>query len=123
MDSISFSDLFNRFCPRYRTVPLTISPGGTGINFKTESMLTDFPQPLSPTTASVSPSSTWNEIPLTAYTVPSGVWKRVIRSLTSRSEVILSDCPAVRIESITQPIAQKIDAQHGYKYKQPWKKP
>ena len=37
--------------------PLAISPGGMGIRRRIDSMVTDLPQPLSPTTARVSPSS------------------------------------------------------------------
>ena len=38
--------------------PPAISPGGRGISPSTAIMLTDLPQPLSPTTATTSPSCT-----------------------------------------------------------------
>ena len=52
--------------PWKTALPLTISPGGIGIKPRIDIMLTDLPQPLSPTTASVSPSPSVNEMPLTA---------------------------------------------------------
>ena len=45
--------------------------------------VTLFPQPDSPTIASVRPLSTVNEIPSTAWTMPSSVLKDVFRSRTS----------------------------------------
>ena len=56
--------------------PEVIFPGGFGINFKIASALTDFPEPDSPTIASVSPFLTFHETSLTALTV---------RPLTSNS--------------------------------------
>ena len=49
------------------------------------SIVTDLPQPDSPTMPSVFPVSTENVTPSTALTMPSSVRKCVRRSLTSRS--------------------------------------
>jgi hypothetical protein len=50
-------------------------PGGTGISRITERLVTDLPEPDSPTTPSVSPLSRWKLTPSTALTVPSSVSK------------------------------------------------
>ena len=57
-----------------------------------ELAVTDLPQPDSPTTASVSPSSTWKETPSTARFTPSGVRKCVCRFSTSSSGIALGTC-------------------------------
>jgi hypothetical protein len=49
--------------------------------------VTLLPQPDSPTIASVSPFSTLNEMPSTAWTMPSSVLNEVLRSLTSRRAI------------------------------------
>ena len=56
-------------------------------------MVTLLPHPLSPTIATVSPASTRNETPLTAFTTPSEVSKRVRRLVTSSSAVGLGSWP------------------------------
>src|SRR5215475_8540386 len=50
----------------------------------TARLATLLPEPDSPTMPRVRPGSTVNETPLTARTVPSSVWKRTVRSRTSR---------------------------------------
>jgi len=52
-----------------------ILPGGSGMRRISDIEVTDLPQPDSPTMASVSPSSTWNDTPSTARLIPSGVRK------------------------------------------------
>ena len=56
MRRISASDSSSKFRPRNRISPPTIFPGGSGTSCITESAVTLFPQPDSPTTPSVSPS-------------------------------------------------------------------
>jgi len=51
------SDSFNKSMPWKRIVP-AMRPGGSGISRRIELAVTDLPQPLSPTIASVSPSLT-----------------------------------------------------------------
>jgi hypothetical protein len=62
-----------------------ILPGGQGINRNIDIAVTDLPQPDSPTTATVSPSSTVYDTPSTAFTTPADVKKCVCRSSISRS--------------------------------------
>jgi hypothetical protein len=64
----------SRSRPWKRIAP-PILPGGCGTNRRMELAVTDFPQPLSPTIATVSPASTANEMPSTARFTPSGVRK------------------------------------------------
>ena len=66
----SGSDNSRRSVPANLIWPETISPGGFGINLKTESAVTLFPEPLSPTIATVSPASTVKDTPSTALTIP-----------------------------------------------------
>lgn len=54
--SSAFSGRESRFRPRYQTSPASTLPGGVGTRPITESALTLFPEPDSPTMASVSPS-------------------------------------------------------------------
>ena len=70
--------------PSKRIAP-AILPGGCGTSRIMEVAVTDFPQPLSPTIATVSPASTVNETPSTARFTPSGVRKWVCRFSTSSS--------------------------------------
>ncbi|AEP09059.1 ABC transporter, nucleotide binding/ATPase domain protein [Micavibrio aeruginosavorus ARL-13] len=42
--------------------------------------VTDFPDPLSPTNATVSPADTEKDVFLTAWDGPDGVWKLMLRS-------------------------------------------
>ena len=55
---ISSSSILRRSSPSKRISPPTIFPGGLGISRRIESALTLLPQPDSPTSPSVSPSST-----------------------------------------------------------------
>ena len=80
---ISTSERSSRFLPLKRMAP-AILPGGSGIRRRMDMAVTDLPQPLSPTTARVSPASTWKETPSTARLIPSGVRKWVCRFSTSR---------------------------------------
>ena len=58
MRRISFSSSFSRSCPWNMISPETILPGGEGMRRRMESAETLLPQPDSPTSPSVSPSST-----------------------------------------------------------------
>src|SRR5690606_14083382 len=65
-------------------------PGGVGMRRITDRLVTDLPEPDSPTTARVSPRSRWKLTPSTALTVPSAVSKYVLRSTTSSSLSLLA---------------------------------
>ena len=70
----------------YRRVVLEVtSPGGFGTRPITESALTLFPEPDSPTMARVSPSWSAKVTPSTAGSVPEVVLKTVVRSETRSS--------------------------------------
>ena len=62
-----------------------------GLSPMIERQVTLFPQPDSPTIASVFPFSTENDTPSTAWTMPSSVLKDVFRSRTS-SRAIRQKC-------------------------------
>ncbi|MDT4824340.1 hypothetical protein FQZ97_575870 [compost metagenome] len=70
--------------PRRRScmLPLAILPPPCSTSRISASDVTDLPEPDSPTTASVSPRSTWNDRLRTASTVRSEVAKRTLRPST-----------------------------------------
>ena len=68
--------------PRNRMRPPAIRPGGEGMSPMMERLVTDLPEPDSPTTARVSPRRTVSETPSTDLTNPPSVWKCVRRSST-----------------------------------------
>src|SRR5439155_20720750 len=106
----------SRSCHRMR--PAVIRPGGIAISFNVDSAVTVLPQPDSPTTPNVSPRATVRSTPSTARTVPSSVWNSVrkpwISSKGGAAGPVNSQHRA-RVEPIAQPIADKIDRQHGQK--------
>src|SRR5215475_6530674 len=106
---ISRSGSVSRLRPCRRIDP-AILPGGCAISRRIDIAVTDFPQPLSPTTARVSPSSTWNETPSTARLIPSGVRKWVCRLSTSSRAMMLRQ-PG--IEGVAQSVAQQVHRKHG----------
>src|SRR5215813_2913383 len=109
---IARSSSRRRSIPWNRIAP-EILPGGCGINCIIECAVTDFPQPLSPTIATVSPASTVNETPSTARLTPSGVRKWVCRfSISSKAmSVSLQSLDHARIERIAKSIAKQIDGE------------
>src|SRR5918994_261403 len=80
---IRFSLTSSRSWPSKRISPSGYSTGGLGLSCMTESAVTLFPLPDSPTIPSVSPGSSEKETPSTALTTPSWVLKCVLRLLTS----------------------------------------
>src|SRR6476620_9345015 len=100
--------------PRPSTVMRpAIFPGGSAIRRRMDIEVTDLPQPDSPTMATVSPASTWNEMPSTARLIPSGVRKWVCRLSTSSNAIGSETLVHSRIERITQAVAEQIDGEHG----------
>ena len=91
--SSSRSESFVRSRPWNITEPSTIRAGGFGISPISDSAVTDFPHPDSPTIPRVFPASTVKLIPSTAFTTPwrvkNCVWRlstssRAISALSSR---------------------------------------
>jgi hypothetical protein len=72
---ISRSLFLTRSWPSKSICPPAMRPGGVAIRRITERLVTDLPEPDSPTTPSVSPLSRWKLTPSTALTVPSSVSK------------------------------------------------
>jgi hypothetical protein len=68
-----------------RIEPPTMRPGGQAISRRIDIAVTLLPQPDSPTTARVSPASTWIDTPSTARVMPSRVKNQVFRSWISSS--------------------------------------
>src|SRR5215216_2199787 len=112
MSRIARSESFSRSVPPKRMEP-AILPGGSGTSRRMEFAVTDFPQPLSPTSASVSPSSTWKDTPSTARLTPSGVRKCVCRFSTSSKAIASKPLGHARIERVAQAVSKQIDRQHG----------
>ena len=86
--------------PSKTILPETIFPGGMGINLIKESMVTDFPQPDSPTIPRVSPFLRSKEIPSTALTVPQRVVKCVRKSSTDNITSVSILVSAVTIKYV-----------------------
>ena len=70
-------------------LPLTIRPGGW-ISRRIEALVTDLPQPDSPTSARILPRLMWNVTPSTACNAPCSVKK-----CTPRSSTVSSTSPSV----------------------------
>src|ERR1035437_50040 len=104
---ISASSRPIRSSPSNKTWPPSIRPAGAGSSRITARFVTLLPQPDSPTRPSVSPSSRSKETPFTAWTVPSWVRNRTIRSRTDRRATPLP--LQARVESPAQPVAQQIE--------------
>src|SRR5258708_3606771 len=88
MFRIAGSESLRRSAPSKRICP-AILPGGCGTSRRMEFAVTDLPQPLSPTIATVSPRSTAKDTPSTARLTPSGVRKWVWRFSTSSRAMTL----------------------------------
>src|SRR3954447_21997180 len=114
MARISASESVSRSLPWKRIEP-AILPGGSGISRISDIEVTDFPQPDSPTMASVSPSSTWNEMPSTARLIPSGVRKWVCRFSTSSNAIRSQTLGHARIKRVAQAVAEQVDGEHGHR--------
>src|ERR1035437_489208 len=84
---MSTSGSFVRSTSSNRTWPPSMRPAGCGSRRMIARLVTLLPQPDSPTRPRVSPSSRSNETPFTAWTVPSWVRNRTVRSRTESSIV------------------------------------
>src|SRR5919197_734419 len=117
MERTSSSSIFSTSCPSKTTAPSTIFPGGFGMSRISDSAVTDFPHPDSPTMPSVSPAASSNETPSTAWTTPSRVKNCVVSSRTSR-RFCATFFPRrrldlhPRIERVTEPVAEERERQH-----------
>src|SRR5947208_1412867 len=123
MSRMARSSSLSRSTPSKRMLPL-ILPGGSGIRLKTELAVTDLPQPLSPTIATVSPASTVKETPSTARFTPSGLRKCVCRfSISSRAIFKAPSQPLhhARIKRIAKAVAKQIDRKHCQREEYCWK--
>src|ERR1035437_4455402 len=105
---IEASGSFVRSSALKRTWPFSMCPAGCGRRRMTARFVTLLPLPDSPTRPSVSPSSRSKETPFTAWTVPSWVRNRTIRSRTDRRATPLP--LQARVESLAQAVAQEIEA-------------
>src|SRR5205809_673254 len=88
--------------------PETVRPGG-GTRRTSDSAVTLLPQPDSPTSPSVSPSSTWNETLSTARTSPPTPGKCVDRSETSRRRGTVQTTAAGRYAPLRRLVLEPVD--------------
>ena len=72
--SISTSSTWRMSSPSRKTLPPTMWPGGEGTRRMMDRLVTDLPQPDSPTIPKVSPRRSWKLTPSTAFATP--VWSR-----------------------------------------------
>ncbi len=79
----SASSIVTRSTPSKCTEPRSMRPAGFGSRRMIARLVTLLPQPDSPTRPRRSPRASWNEMPLTAWIVPSWVRNWTTRSLTS----------------------------------------
>src|SRR5690606_15181186 len=100
-------------CPRYVAEPVTVPLAARRPMMPI--MVWLLPEPLSPTTASVSPGRTSRSMPLTAFTSPSGVVKETLRSRTDRigSMAFVSSVMSavLRVERVAQAVADEIQRE------------
>ena len=82
---ISLSGSLSRSLPSKITSPPAMRPGGLGMSRMIDRLVTDLPEPDSPTMPSVSPRNTSNDTPSTALTTRPSSSKYVRRFLTERS--------------------------------------
>src|SRR5487761_1302001 len=96
-------------------LPATIDPP-VGSRFMMDSAVIVLPQPDSPTTPSVSPGSTCNDTPSTAWTTPSRsliwVWRSLISSSGATNSPFL---PALQpcLERVPQRVADEVECDTG----------
>src|SRR5574340_818634 len=95
--------------PARVTVPSAILPCGPWMSRISDSAVTDFPEPDSPTMASVWPASREKLTPSTALTTPSRVKNWVFRLFTSRSAISVFH---PHIERIAQAVAHQNEGEH-----------
>ena len=109
---ISSSVSVSRLRPSNITSPLTMRPGGVGMSRMIDRLVTDLPDPDSPTMPRVSPRSRSNDTPSTALTTRSSSSKYVRRFLTERSiERTVSPFSTfshLGVESIAQAIPEEV---------------
>src|SRR5690349_21838124 len=94
--------------------PPAMVPGGR-MRLRRLNPVTDLPQPLSPSTASVPPRAISKSMPLTARTSPPSVRNSVTRPSTDISGAfsVLMRSPRERIGGITQSVADKVEGDDG----------
>src|SRR6478609_7826202 len=117
--------------PRKRTLPVTIADFGSKPRMAID--VTLLPEPDSPTMPSVSSGSSVKLTSSTARTSPSSVGKRTERLRTCKSASASMSSPGIgcsvtgmvvmsvgrlRVERISQPIAEEVDTQHGQQDRQ-----
>src|SRR5438105_5642326 len=97
--------------PRNRMEPVMVALRGS--RPMTASMLTDFPEPDSPTMPSDSRSPIEKSSPRTAFTGPSGEANVTWRSSTSSTGAPMSgpDPSLLRVEGVAQPVPHEVDRQ------------
>src|SRR5258708_4979825 len=81
----------------------------------TAKAVTDLPEPDSPTSATVSPLSTWKPTWSSTLTVPERVRNSTDSSSTASAGTALmcaSSCAHPGIDDVAQPVAQQIEAEH-----------
>ena len=81
----SFSDLIAKSSPKKLIVPFLILPVSPWNNFVIAFVVTDLPEPDSPTIANVSPLFKKKSTPLTACTSPAVISKETCKLLTSNT--------------------------------------
>src|SRR3954471_1898519 len=104
---IAPSSRVSRSVPSKCTEPRTVRGSRGGKSRMIESAVTLLPQPDSPTMPSVSPGETSNDTPSTARVTPSSVKKKVARSRTESSGVMLGASPS------SLPLAGRADSAAG----------
>ena len=80
-----------------------------------EIAVTDLPQPLSPTIASVSPSLTWKETPSTARLTPSGRAEMGLQILDLEQRHRSDLLRHARIERVAQAVAEEVHGEHRHR--------
>src|SRR5437867_4506862 len=108
--------------------PPTIRPGGSGTSLIMDSAVIVFPEPLSPTTPSVSPWCIRKLTPSTALTTPSRVKKWVFRLITSSNggpcvssaARAIKLVPHARVHRVSQSVAHEGEPEHRQRDQDCW---
>src|SRR4030088_2762351 len=97
-------------------------PGGS-ISPITASPVTDLPAPDSPTTPSTSPLAISKEIPSMARKLLRRVTNSTLRLRTERTGSVMRVCASskLRIEPVTQPVAEQVDGENQARQRNPRK--
>src|SRR6056297_1845842 len=110
----SFSEVSST--PPSRTAPEAMLPAGRGSRPISARLVTDLPQPDSPTMPSVRPGRIENETSSTARTIPASVTKSTLRRSTSSNASLMvsptSSSGPFGVQRVLQAVGEQVETHH-----------